>query len=59
MDYGRPASIQLVAFVDRGHRELPIQADYVGNKVVTLQSETVEVHLQETDGKDEVVVVGK
>jgi pyrimidine operon attenuation protein/uracil phosphoribosyltransferase len=59
MDYGRPASIQLVAFVDRGHRELPIQADYVGSKIVTLQSETVEVHLEETDGKDEVVVVGK
>jgi pyrimidine operon attenuation protein/uracil phosphoribosyltransferase len=59
MDYGRPASIQLVAFVDRGHRELPIQADYVGSKIVTLQSETVEVHLQETDGIDEVVVVGK
>src|SRR5579875_1826515 len=57
MDYGRPASIQLVVLVDRGHRELPIQADYVGIKVMTLKNENVEVHLKETDGVDEVIVV--
>jgi pyrimidine operon attenuation protein/uracil phosphoribosyltransferase len=57
MDYGRPASIQLVVLVDRGHRELPIQADYIGIKVMTLRNENVDVHLKETDGVDEVVVV--
>lgn len=57
MDYGRPASIQLVVLVDRGHRELPIQADYIGIKVMTLRDENVDVHLKETDGVDEVVVV--
>ncbi len=57
MDYGRPASIQLVALVDRGHRELPIQADYIGIKVMTLRDENVDVHLKETDGMDEVIVV--
>jgi pyrimidine operon attenuation protein / uracil phosphoribosyltransferase len=57
MDYGRPASIQHVVLVDRGHRELPIQADYIGIKVTTLRNENVDVHLKETDGVDEVVVV--
>lgn len=57
MDYGRPASIQLVVLVDRGHRELPIQADYIGIKVMTMRNENVDVHLRETDGVDEVVVV--
>ncbi|MGE5445579.1 MAG: bifunctional pyr operon transcriptional regulator/uracil phosphoribosyltransferase PyrR [Ignavibacteriales bacterium] len=57
MDYGRPASIQLVVLVDRGHRELPIQADYVGIKVMTLKNENVEVHLKETDGVNDVIVV--
>ncbi|MBI2487827.1 MAG: bifunctional pyr operon transcriptional regulator/uracil phosphoribosyltransferase PyrR [Deltaproteobacteria bacterium] len=57
MDYGRPASIQLVALVDRGHRELPIQADYLGIKVMTQKTEEVKVLLKETDGRDEVVVV--
>ncbi|MCK5710415.1 MAG: bifunctional pyr operon transcriptional regulator/uracil phosphoribosyltransferase PyrR [Deltaproteobacteria bacterium] len=57
MDFGRPSSIQLVAMVDRGHRELPIQADYVGIKVNTLSSEEVRVHLKSTDGKDEVIVL--
>jgi pyrimidine operon attenuation protein / uracil phosphoribosyltransferase len=57
MDYGRPASIQLVVLVDRGLRELPIQADYIGIKVMTLQNENVDVHLNETDGVDEVIVV--
>lgn len=57
MDYGRPASIQLVALVDRGHRELPIQADYVGTEVITQQAEKVNVLLKETDGRDEVIVI--
>lgn len=57
MDFGRPSTIQLVTMVDRGHRELPIQPDYVGIKVDTLSSEKVRVHLEETDGKDEVVVL--
>ncbi len=57
MDFGRPASIQLVVLVDRGHRELPIQADYVGSRVMTLQTEKVDVLLKETDGKDEVILV--
>lgn len=56
MDFGRPSSIQLVTMVDRGHRELPIQPDYVGILVNTLSSEKVRVHLKETDGKDEVIV---
>ena len=58
MDYGRPSSIQLAALVDRGHRELPIQPDYVGISLETSEHEKVEVHLSEMDGKDEVVVVG-
>ena len=57
MDFGRPSSIQLATMVDRGHRELPIQADYVGIKVNTLSTEEVRVHLKETDGKDEVIVL--
>ncbi|HVY54708.1 MAG TPA: bifunctional pyr operon transcriptional regulator/uracil phosphoribosyltransferase PyrR [Thermodesulfobacteriota bacterium] len=57
MDYGRPSSIQLVALVDRGLRELPIQPDYAGSKLDTLSSEEVKVHLKEADGKDEVVIV--
>lgn len=56
MDFGRPSSIQLVAMVDRGHRELPIQPDYIGINVNTQSSEKVRVHLKETDGKDEVIV---
>lgn len=56
MDFGRPSSIQLAVLVDRGHRELPIQADYVGNKINTNKDEKVKVLLNETDGKDEVIV---
>lgn len=56
MDFGRPSSVQLVSMVDRGHRELPIQPDYVGIVVNTLRSEKVRVHLKETDGKDQVIV---
>jgi len=58
-DFGRPKSIQLAVLVDRGHRELPIRADYVGKNIPTAQSETVEVRLSESDGKDEVVIVEK
>jgi len=57
MDYGRPSSIQLVVLVDRGLRELPIQPDYAGSKLDTLSSEEVKVHLRESDGRDEVVII--
>lgn len=59
MDFGRPATIQLAVLVDRGHRELPIRADYVGKNIPTSKNETVEVHLEEVDGRDEVVIVEK
>ena len=56
IDFGRPKAIQLLALVDRGHRELPIKADYVGKNLPTAFSESVQVRLQEVDGQDEVVV---
>lgn len=56
IDFGRPAEIQLAVLVDRGHRELPIRADYVGKNIPTSTGETVEVRLKETEGKDEVVI---
>ncbi len=59
VDFGRPKSIQLAVLIDRGHRELPIRADYVGKNIPTGQNETVEVRLEEVDGKDEVVIVEK
>jgi len=59
IDFGRPQSIQLAVLVDRGHRELPIRADFVGKNIPTAQNETVEVRLEEVDGKDEVVIVEK
>ncbi|MBU1998662.1 MAG: bifunctional pyr operon transcriptional regulator/uracil phosphoribosyltransferase PyrR [Candidatus Omnitrophota bacterium] len=59
IDFGRPRTIQLAVLIDRGHRELPIRADYVGKNLPTAQNETVEVRLSETDGKDEVVVADK
>ncbi len=58
-DFGRPKSIQLAVLVDRGHRELPVRADYVGKNIPTSRNETVEVRLTETDGADEVVIVEK
>jgi len=58
IDYGRPRAIQLVALVDRGHRELPIRADYVGRNIPTSRQQTVHVRLSETDGRDEVEVEG-
>ncbi|MFC4424619.1 bifunctional pyr operon transcriptional regulator/uracil phosphoribosyltransferase PyrR [Deinococcus navajonensis] len=54
IDLGRPAGIQLAVLVDRGHRELPIRADYVGKNLPTAASEVVKVKLQETDGVDSV-----
>jgi pyrimidine operon attenuation protein/uracil phosphoribosyltransferase len=59
IDFGRPKVIQLAVLVDRGHRELPVRADYVGKNVPTSQNETVEVRLEEADGRDEVVIVEK
>jgi pyrimidine operon attenuation protein/uracil phosphoribosyltransferase len=56
MDYGRPQAIQLAVLVDRGHRELPIRADYVGKNLPTSAEQEVRVHLAESDGVDEVVV---
>ena len=56
IDFGRPRSIQLIVLVDRGHRELPIKADYVGKNLPTSLGESVQVRLQESDGQDEVVV---
>jgi pyrimidine operon attenuation protein/uracil phosphoribosyltransferase len=58
-DFGRPKSIQLVVLVDRGHRELPIKADYVGKNVPTSRQQSVQVKLRELDGVDEVVLQGK
>lgn len=57
MDFGRPKSIQLLALIDRGHRELPVRADFVGKNIPTSRSESVEVKLREIDEKDEVAVV--
>ena len=57
IDFGRPASIQLAVLVDRGHRELPIRPDYVGKNIPTATNEDVQVLLEETDGRDEVVVI--
>ena len=57
MDLGRPDWIQLVALVDRGHREVPIRADYVGKNVPTARGEQIEVRLKEIDGKDEVMLI--
>lgn len=59
IDFGRPKSIQVAVLVDRGHRELPIRADFVGKNIPTAKNETIEVRLQESDGKDEVVLIEK
>ena len=57
MDLGRPRSVQLAVLIDRGHRELPIRADYVGKNLPTAANESVQVRLRERDGCDEVVLV--
>jgi pyrimidine operon attenuation protein/uracil phosphoribosyltransferase len=56
IDFGRPKSIQLIVLVDRGHRELPIKADYVGKNLPTALSQSVQVQLTEIDGHDQVEI---
>jgi len=56
MDMGRPSSIQLAVLIDRGHRELPIRADYVGKNIPSSTDEEIQVQLEEIDGVDEVVI---
>ncbi len=56
-DLGRPQSIQLAVLIDRGHRELPIRPDYVGKNIPTSRDEEIQVHVIETDGVDEVMIV--
>jgi pyrimidine operon attenuation protein/uracil phosphoribosyltransferase len=58
IDFGRPKAIQLVVLIDRGHRELPIKADYVGKNLPTSLAQSVQVHLAEIDGRDEVEIQG-
>jgi pyrimidine operon attenuation protein/uracil phosphoribosyltransferase len=57
MDYGRPCSVQLAVLVDRGHRELPIRADYVGKNVPSARREQVKVYLDSIDGRDAVEIL--
>jgi pyrimidine operon attenuation protein/uracil phosphoribosyltransferase len=57
MDLGRPQSIQLAVLVDRGHRELPIRADYVGKNIPTSKNEEIKVDIKEVDGEDRVIIV--
>ena len=56
-DLGRPHLIQLAVLVDRGHRELPIRADYIGKNIPSSRDEKIQVRLVETDGVDEVVII--
>ncbi|MBZ0167130.1 MAG: bifunctional pyr operon transcriptional regulator/uracil phosphoribosyltransferase PyrR [Candidatus Omnitrophica bacterium] len=58
-DFGRPAQIQLAVLIDRGHRELPIRADYVGKNIPTAEDDSVKVLLAETDDQEDKVVVKK
>ena len=57
MDFGRPESIQLFILVDRGHRELPIRADYVGKNIPTSQSQEIKLKMEEVDGEDALYLV--
>ena len=59
VDYGRPRAIRLAVLVDRGHRELPIRADFVGKNVPTKPTDDVRVHLLEVDGRDEVELIAR
>ncbi len=59
MDLGRPQAIQLAVLIDRGHRELPIRADYVGKNVPTSKDEIIQVKLKEVDGEERVVILEK
>ena len=56
IDFGRPQAIQLAVLVDRGHRELPLKADYVGKNIPTSKNEQVVLRLKEQDGQDDVIV---
>jgi pyrimidine operon attenuation protein/uracil phosphoribosyltransferase len=56
VDFGRPRAVQLAVLIDRGHRELPIRADYIGKNLPTSSREAVDVRLAETDGADSVVI---
>ena len=56
IDFGRPSAIQLAVLIDRGHRELPISADYVGKNIPTSRKETVQVDLSEEDKEDRAVI---
>ena len=58
-EIGRPRTVQLAVLVDRGHRQLPIRADFVGKNLPTSQEQIVKVHLNEVDGRDEVLVADK
>jgi len=57
IDLGRPTSIRLAVLIDRGHRQLPIQADFVGKKIATAKREQIQVNLKEVDKEDNVVIV--
>ena len=57
IDLGRPQSIQLAVLIDRGHRELPIRADYVGKNIPSSRCEKIQIQLEETDGIDDVAIV--
>ena len=59
VDFGRPKEVQLAVLVDRGHREIPIRADYVGKNVPTSRTEEIAVSLLETDGQDKVTILGR
>jgi len=59
IDLGRPHFVQIAVLIDRGHRELPIRADYVGQSVETSRDELVEVQINEVDGKEQVIIVEK
>jgi pyrimidine operon attenuation protein/uracil phosphoribosyltransferase len=58
-ELGRPKSVQLAVLIDRGHRELPIRADFVGKNIPTAKEESVRVHLTEIDPLDEVIIEGR
>jgi len=59
LDFGRPRAVRLLVLIDRGHRELPIQPDFVGRKIETRRDDIVDIYLKEVDGHDEVVLIRK
>jgi pyrimidine operon attenuation protein/uracil phosphoribosyltransferase len=59
IDFGRPKAVQLAVLIDRGHRELPIHADFIGKTVPTDRQEVIKVKMTETDGEDEVLLLEK